>query len=105
MNDVRLDKYGVTAQLCDFSQGAFENFQMTAIKASRDAYIAFSDTTGVTANAKVRGETVRAAIQNGILKGIEIKDVDSLRPFVVAWLADEIQKHIKQITSAPENPN
>ena len=105
MSDVTISKHDVTAQLYDFSQSAFETFQMATIKASRDAYFAFNDSTGVTAVAKVRGETVRSAIQTGILKGVDIKDVDTLKPYVVAWLADEIQKHVKKISSAPEDPN
>ncbi len=100
-------KYGVSIELFDFSQKMFELYQMAVIKASRDAYVSFSDSNGagVSAQAVVRGETVRKAIQFEIIKGIEIKDVDTLKPYVVTWLADEIQAHVKKVTTAPPDPN
>ncbi len=100
------DKYGVTIHLHDFTQGMFSKYQRAAIQASKDAYIAFNTSgVGVTATAEVRGESVKAAIKLGILSGIELKDVDGLKPYVVNWIADELSKHVKAVTTEPADPN
>jgi len=100
-------KYDLSVILNDFSQKQFEAFQMGAIVASRDSFVAFNSSThdGVSATAMVRGQTVRKAIETGILTGITVEQVDGLKPYVVAWLADEVQKHVKFVTTAPVDPN
>lgn len=98
-------KYGIDAHFHDFSQKQFEQYQKETIKASRDAYFAFSESNGVSAVAVVRGETVRAAIRFEILTGLTLDEVNSLKPYVVEWIADEVRKHVTLVTTAPADPN
>lgn len=102
-----IKRFDLSLSLQDFSQGQFEKYQIETIKASRDAYVLFTDQgSGVTASAKVRGEVVRSAIRNGIISvGITPEEVDGLKPYLVEWLADEIRKHVTQVTTAPADPN
>ncbi len=101
-----LEKYGITIHLHDFTQGVFSKYQKTTIQASKDAYVAFNTSgVGVTATAEVRGESVKAAINLGILSGLRLKDVDELKPYVVNWIADELSKHVKAVTTEPADPN
>ncbi len=102
-----IEKFGLSATLNDFSQKQFEGFQMGVIVASRDAFVSFNPSTndGVSASAFVRGQTVRKAIEAGILTGVTVQQVDELKPHIVTWLADEIQKHVKTVMTAPIDPN
>lgn len=101
-----LEKYGIKLNLHDFSQGMFVQYQKATIQASKDAYVAFNTSgVGVTATAEVRGESVKAAINIGILSGIDVKDVDELKSYVVNWIADELSKHVKTVTTEPADPN
>jgi len=102
---ITVEKYGVALSLCDFSQLQFEKYQEETIKAAKAAYISFSPDTGVSATAMVRGETVRSAIRNKIVANFEVADVDGLKPYLVEWMADEIRKHVTQVTTAPADPN
>ncbi len=100
------EKHGLTINLHDFNQGVYAQYQKETIKASKDAYVAFNTSgVGVTATAEVRGESVRAALRLGILSGIEVKDVDTLKIYVVNWIADELAKHIVSVTTEPTSPN
>lgn len=101
----KIEKYGVAAELKDFGQKTFEVFQRETLKASAEAYFAWSPTSGVTAQAYVRGCTVREAIRLEILVGVDMAKVDDMKPYVVEWLADEIRKHVKEVTTAPADPN
>lgn len=107
MESAEQSKFGITICLRDFSQKTFEQYQLAVIKASRAAFVQFSETTndGVSATAYVRGETVREAIRHEIVSGLEIKEVDDLKPYVVSWLANVIQVHVKNVTTAPPDPN
>lgn len=100
-------KYSVTITLHDFSQIQFEQYQESTIKAARDAFFPFAgaEGLGVTASAKVRGETVRAALRTQLLSGLTLDEVDGLKPYVVDWIADEIRAHVTQVTKAPPDPN
>lgn len=101
-----VEKYGVSITLHDFGQGAFEKYQMETIKAAREAFFQFSeDGTGVTAQARVRGETVRVALRNKIISGIQLADVADMKPYVVDWMAEEIKKHVNNVVTAPNDPN
>lgn len=101
------EKHGLTIHLHDFTQGMFSKYQKASIQASKDAYVAFSAAQGVcmTATAEVRGETVKAAINLGILSGVDIKDVDGLKPYVVNWIADALAAHVQTVTTEPADPN
>ena len=100
------EKYGVSITLHDFGQSTFESYQMETLKAARSAFFQFSESgQGVTAQARVRGETVRTAIRLKIISGVEIADVGDMKPFVVDWIADEIQKHVTSVVQAPADPN
>jgi len=100
------EKHGVKINLHDFTQGMFVQYQKATIQASKDAYVAFNNSgVGVTATAEVRGESVKAAINIGILSGIELKEVDGLKSYVVNWIADELSKHVKTVTTEPADPN
>jgi len=102
---MNISKYDITVETLDFSQKKFESYQLAVLKASKEAYVAFSDDSGVSASAVVRGQTVREAIRFEIIRGIEMKDVDEMKPYVVTWLADVIQAHVKEVTTAPTDPN
>jgi hypothetical protein len=100
-------KYGVTVAFHDFGQAQFEQYQEAAVRAARDAFYLFSgsDGAGVTATAKVRGETVRAALRTGILSGLTLEEVGGLKPYVVEWIADLLRAHVTHVTTAPPDPN
>lgn len=99
-------KYDVTINLHDFGQDTFEAYQISTLKVSREAFFQFSaDGTGVTATARVRGETVRTAIRLKIVSGITLEEVKSLKSYVVEWIADEIRQHVTRVTTAPADPN
>lgn len=101
-----VEKYGVSINLHDFGQDVFEKYQMETIKAARDAFFQFGgDGAGVTAQARVRGETVRTAIRLKILSGIQLADLTDMKPYVVDWIADEIKKHVTSVVMAPNDPN
>lgn len=101
-----VEKYGVSINLHDFGQSTFEQYQMETIKAARDAFFQFGgDGTGVTAQARVRGTTVRVALRHKIISGIEIEKVGDMKPYVVDWIADEIKKHVTNVVTAPNDPN
>lgn len=100
------EKYGVKVEFRDFGQSAFETYQLTAVKASQHAFFSFGqDGTGVTAQAHVRGESVRAALRLKIVTGVTLEQVASMKPYIVEWIADELKKHIAQVVSAPADPN
>ncbi len=98
-------KFGLAVNFHDFGQKMFEQYQNAFLQASKEAYYAFSPTGGVSAQASIRGETVRAAIQFGIISGIDVKEVDQMKPYVVEWLANQIQAHVKSVVTAPADPN
>lgn len=100
-----LEKYGLSIELKDFTQAQFETYQPQVIKASKAAYTEFDNGTGVSATSLIRGETVRAAIKVGFLAGVTIEEIGNLKPYVVQWLADEVARHVKEIVTAPTDPN
>jgi hypothetical protein len=100
-----VSKYGLTCTLHDFGQKVFEQYQLSTMKASRDAFVKFDGEVGVSASASVRGETVRAALKHGILSGITNEDIDQAKPYAIAWLADEIKAHVIAVTTEPADPN
>jgi len=100
------EKYGIKINLHDFNQGAFAKYQKATIEASKDAYVAFNNSgVGISATAEVRGESVKVAINLGILSGVGLKEVDELKSYVVNWIADELSKHVKAVTTEPADPN
>ena len=99
------NKFGISGQLHDFSQAQYEVYQPVALKASRDAYFGFEGGAGLTANAIVRGATCRAAIDAKILTGITAEQVANMKPPAVAWLAEQIRKHVVAVTTPPPDPN
>ena len=101
-----VEKYGVSINLHDFGQALFEDFQMKTMKASQAAFFQFgTDGSGVTSQARVRGETVRTAIRLKIISGIQLTDLTDMKPYVVDWIADEIKKHVTSVVTAPNDPN
>lgn len=95
-----ISKYGVTVQLHDFSQAQYEIYEPAVIKAVRDnTYEIPAAKTSSTAQAVVRGASVRAAIKAGFLTGITAEDVDKLSPRAVTWLAEQVGLHVKEVTS------
>lgn len=106
MND-EITKFGFTIKLHDFGQRIFETYQTAVVKASRDAFFAFDGGggRGVSAESAVRGEAVRAALQLGILSGIDEKQINEAKPYVVTWLADVIKNHVITVTTEPTDPN
>lgn len=100
------EKHGIKINLHDFNQGAFVKYQKATIEASKDAYVVFNNSgVGVSATAEVRGESVKAAINLEILTGIKPEEVDELKSYVVNWIADELAKHVKAVTTEPADPN
>ena len=101
-----IEKYGISVNLHDFGQSTFESYQMETLKAARTAFFQFSENgQGVTAQARVRGETVRTSIRLKIVSGVSLSDVGEMKPYVVEWIADEVQKHIASVVKAPTDPN
>jgi hypothetical protein len=101
-----IEKYGYSITLHDFGQTKFETYQMETLKAARQAFFQFSDDgQGVTAQARVRGETVRVALRLKIISGIELSDLEDMKPYVVEWIAEEIKKHVTNVATAPSDPN
>ncbi len=98
-------KYDVTLNLHDFGQSVFEDYQLTTVKAARDAFFQFgADGAGVSAQSHVRGVTVRTAIRLKIVSGVTLKEVNDLKPYVVDWMADEIKKHVTNVVTPPVDP-
>ena len=102
-----ITKYGLSAKLEDFSQEQYELYQPRVLKAARDNYFDFGmeNGGGLTANAVVRGVTIRAAIQAGFLIGITVEEVNKLKSYVAIYLANEIEQHVKDVTTPPPDPN
>jgi hypothetical protein len=101
-----VEKYGVSINLHDFGQTVFEDYQLTTIKAAQAAFFQFgADGSGVTAQAHVRGVTVRTALHLKIISGIQFDDVKDMKPYIVAWIADEVKKHVTSVATAPNDPN
>lgn len=100
------EKFDVSICLHDFGQTVFEEYQVRTLKASQEAFFKFSENgQGVTATALVRGMTVRTALSLGILSGIDAKSINDMKPYVVAWIADEVKAHITRVVSEPADPN
>ncbi len=92
--------FGITGTLEDFSQDQYEQYQPEVIKAAHDNYFSFGE-AGLSAQAVVRGATVRAAIKAGFLKGVELAEVGKMKPPAVRWLSEEIEKHVRFVTNPP----
>ncbi len=100
------EKDGISVNLHDFGQGIFESYQTQTIGAAQKAFFQFSQNgQGVQATSVIRGETVRTAIRLGIASGIPLADVDTMKPYLVEWLADVIKKHVSDVVAAPADPN
>lgn len=99
------EKYSLKICFHDFDQAVFAQYQKQTLIASKNAYVAFNNDTGVTATAELRGESVKAAIQLEIISGIETSHIGTLKPYVVNWLADELRKHVTAVTTEPADPN
>jgi len=100
------EKDGITVNLHDFGQGIFESYQTQTLAASQKSFFQFSQSgQGVQATAVVRGETVRVALRLGIASGIQLAEVDTMKPYLVDWLADVIKKHVNDVVAAPADPN
>ena len=89
----------------DFSQAQFEKYQKATLIATRAAYVAFESGGGGTADAELRGESVREALRLGILSGFEVEKIGELKPYVVNWMAEELKAHVISITTEPISPN
>jgi hypothetical protein len=100
-----MKKFDIEIELRDFTQAEFEKYQPLVIKASRAAYVEFDNGAGVSATSVIRGETVRAAIVTGFLTGVTVEQVAGMKPYVVTWIADEVAKHVKKVTTEPIDPN
>lgn len=102
-----ISKFGVTVELHDFSQAQYEEYQPKVLKAARDNFFDFGSKGGggISAQAVVRGETIRAAIQAKFLTGISLDDVGKMAPAAARWLAGEIEKHVVKVTNPPPDPN
>lgn len=107
MPDPIENKFGLTVILEDFSQDQYEQYQPAVLKASKENFFDFGvqNGGGLTANAVVRGATIRAAIRAGFLKGITLDEVGKLKPAAATWLAGEIEKHVRDVTNPPPDPN
>lgn len=100
------EKYGLMINLHDFGQTTFEEYQIQTLKTAQEAFFKFSDNgQGVTASALVRGMTVRTALSLGILSGIDAKEISDMKPYVIAWIADEVKAHVRRVVSEPADPN
>jgi hypothetical protein len=99
--------FGLSVELHDFSQAQYEEYQPLVLKAARDNYFDFGveNGGGLTANAVVRGATIRAAVRTKILTGITLEDVGKMTPAAATWLAGKIEEHVREITNPPPDPN
>lgn len=99
--------YGLALELKDFSQGQYEIYEPALIRAVRDNTFLLGDKGGgsVTAQAVVRGASIRAAITAGFLTGLTPEQVDALSPRAATWLAGKIAEHVKEVTSPLPDPN
>lgn len=92
--------HGLSGELKDFSQEQYETYQPAVLKATRDNFFEIAG-SGLSAEAVVRGATVRAAIRAGFLTGITIEEVGKLSPPAVRWLAEKIIEHVRKVTNPP----
>lgn len=101
------NRFGLVIELHDFSQAQYEEYQPLVIKAARDNYYDFGAENGggLTANAVVRGTTIRAAIQTKFLTGLTLEEVGKMSPAAATWLAGKIEAHVKEVTNPPPDPN
>lgn len=100
------NKFGLTVELHDFSQAQYEVYEPAVIKAVRDnTYEIPAAHSSTTAQALVRGASVRAAIKAGFLTGITAEGVDQLSPRAVTWLAEKVAQHVREVTSPLPDPN
>ena len=99
------NKFGLTGELKDFSQAQYEEFQPLVLKATKESYYSFGDAGGMSAQAVVRGATIRAAIKAKILTGISLEEVGAMKPAAARWLADQIEKHVREVTNPPPDPS
>ena len=102
-----ISKYGLTVTLDDFSQEQYEQYEPALIRAIQDNTFDFGKSGGgsVTAQAVVRGASIRAAIQAGFLKGITLDEVKKISPPAATWLAGKVAEHVKAVTTPPPDPN
>lgn len=101
------NKFGLVVELKDFSQAQYERYQPLVLKAAKDNFFSFGieNGGGITANAVVRGATIRAAIEAGFLTGLTPAEVGNLKPAAATWLAGKIEEHVKEVTNPPPDPN
>jgi hypothetical protein len=105
MPQIPENKFGITGELKDFSQAQYEVFQPLVHQGSKAAYMPIDGTPGLTAVAVVRGATCRAAITAGILTGITEEQIGAMKPPAVRWLSNEIEKHVRSVTTPVDDPN
>lgn len=99
------NKFGLSGELRDFSQAQYEVYQPLVLKASQENYYSFGEAGGISAQAVVRGATIRAAIKAEILIGIPLEAVGNMKPPAARWLADQIEKHVREVTNPAPDPN
>lgn len=88
-----LEKYGVRAELHeDFTQLQFENYQNRLLEQTKD----------VKAIAVVERALVEAAVEAGILTGVE-KPITELPPRVVRWLTIKARDFINEQTEVQQD--
>lgn len=88
-------KLGIKAALHDFTQKQYEDYH---------GHLFASD---ARTNAVKNGVVVTAAIKAGLLTGIEVEAIPSMKPAVIVWLSEQIHYHVLKITTPPkdDDPN
>jgi len=82
-------KLNLTIDLADFSQAQFEKYQEFLLKSDAKTM------------AVKNGAVVKAAIDAGFLKGIELAEVPNKAPAAVAWATIRIHRHVVEVTTPP----
>ena len=86
------DKLGIDAELKEnFTQAEFEKYQNVLIEG----------TEGAKAESTISRMIVKAAVDSGILTGID-KNLEELPPRVVRWLTLKVRNFIDSETEVPQ---
>ena len=93
MPQIHHEKLNVTATLNDFSQAQYEKYQTVLVNIPTERE--------KIAMAVADGTVVRAAIDAGILTGVEAEKVGDMPPAVVKWLTRKIHFHVEEIVTVP----
>lgn len=81
----------VSAELHDFNQAGYETYHTALMQGVE----------GKVSSAVANGAVVKAAIEAGILTGVQVGEVGEMKPAAVIWLTKKIHLFVEETVTVP----